>query len=108
MAEVYQRAQAELTTSLATIYSCPSSTSAVVIGMRFTNIDGSSSVNVEAKVGASGSTMYVLAPNTPLPVGSSLSGLSGDKLIMEAGEILEAKASANGDASLILSVLEIS
>ena len=109
MAEVYQRAQAELTTSLATIYTCPGgSTSAVVIGMRFTNIDGSSSVNVEAKVGASGSTMYVLAPNTPLPVGSSLSGLSGDKLIMEAGEILEAKASANGDASLILSVLEIS
>ena len=108
MAEVYQRAQAELTTSLATIYSCPSSTSAVVIGMRFTNIDGSSSVNVEAKVGASGSTMYVLAPNTPLPVGSSLSGLSGDKLIMEAGEILEAKASANGDADIMLSVLEIS
>jgi hypothetical protein len=108
MAEVYQRSQAELTTSLATIYTCPGSTSAVVIGMRFTNIDGSASVNVEAKVGASGSTKYVLAPNTPLPVGSSLSGLSGDKLIMEAGEILEAKASANGDADIMLSVLEIS
>jgi hypothetical protein len=108
MAEVYQRAQAELTTSLATIYTVPGGTSSVVIGMRFTNIDGSSSVNVEAKVGASGSTKYVLAPSTPLPIGSSLSGLSGDKLIMEAGEILEAKASANGDADIMLSVLEIS
>ena len=108
MAEVYQRAQAELTTSLSTIYQVPGGTSSVVIGMRFTNIDGSTSVNIEAKVGASGSTMYVLAPNTPLPVGSSLSGLSGDKLIMEAGEILEAKASSAGDASLIISVLEIS
>jgi hypothetical protein len=34
--------------------------------------------------------------------------LSGDKLIMEAGEIFEAKASANGDADIMLSVLEIS
>jgi hypothetical protein len=108
MAEVYQRAQAELTTALATIYTCPGATSAVVIGMRFTNIDGTSSVNVEAKVGASGSTKYVLAPSTTLPIGSSLSGLSGDKLIMEAGEIFEAKASANGDADIMLSVLEIS
>ena len=108
MPEVYQRAQAELTTSLATVYTCPASTSSVVIGMRFTNIDGSNSVNVEAKVGASGSTKFIISPGTPLPVGSSLSGLSGDKLIMEAGEILEAKASANGDADIMLSILEIS
>ena len=108
MAEVYQRAQAELTTSLATIYSCPAGKSCVVIGMRFTNIDGSSSVNVEAKVGASGSTKYIVAPSTPLPVGSSLGALGTEKLILEASEIVEAKASANGDASLILSVLEIS
>lgn len=108
MAETYQRAQAELTTSLSTIYTCPGSTSSVVIGLRFTNIDGSSSVNVECKAGASGSTKYVVAPSTPLPVGASLSGLSGDKLILEAGEILEAKASANGDADIMVSVLEIS
>ena len=65
-------------------------------------------MNVEIKVGASGSTKRIIGVDTPLPVGSSLSALSGDKLILETGEILEAKASANTQADIIVSVLEIS
>ena len=107
MAEVYQRAQAELTTSFATVYTVPGATSSVVIGCRISNI-GSSSVNVEIKVGASGSTKRIIGVATPLPVGSSLSALSGDKLILEAGEIIEAICSANTQADIIVSILEIS
>jgi len=106
MAEVYQRAQAELTTSFATVYTVPGATSSVVIGCRISNI-GSSSVNVEIKVGASGSTKRIIGVATPLPVGSSLSALSGDKLILEAGEIVEAICSSANSADLIISVLEI-
>tara|TARA_R110000803_G_C11924171_1_gene314688 strand:- start:60 stop:383 length:324 start_codon:yes stop_codon:yes gene_type:complete len=107
MAEVYQRAQAELTTSFATVYTVPGATSSVMIGCRLSNI-GASSVNVDIKVGASGSTKRIIGADTPLPVGSSLSALSGDKLILEAGEILEAKASSNTQADIIVSILEIS
>jgi len=107
MAEVYQRAQAELTTSFATVYTVPGGTSSVVIGCRLSNI-GAASVNVEIKVGASGSTKRIIGVDTPLPVGSSLSALSGDKLILEAGEIVEAKCSNSNSADLIISVLEIS
>jgi hypothetical protein len=109
MANTFQRVQYDLTTGLATAYTCPSATTAIVIGFRLTNIDGSASVNVEAKVGASGTTKYYIAPNTPLPAGSSLGCMEGgEKLVLEASEIIELKASANGDASAQLSILEIS
>ena len=107
MAEVYQRAQALLTTSFAQAYVVPAATSSVVIGCRVSNI-GASSCNIEVKVGASGSTMHISGVDTPLPVGSSLSLLAGDKLILEPGEILEAKSSASSNANIVLSILEIS
>ena len=109
MANTFQRVQFDLTTSLATAYTCPSATTAIVIGFRITNIDGSASVNVEAKLGATGTTKYYVAPNTPIPAGSSLGCLEGgEKLVLEASEIIELKASATGDASAQLSILEIS
>ena len=106
MAEVYQRIGTELTTSFVSQYTVPGATSSVVIGCRI-SIIGSSSGNVEIKVGASGSTKRIIGVDTPLPVGSSLSALSGDKLILEAGEIVEAKCSSANSADLIISVLEI-
>ena len=54
MANTFQRVDAALGTSFATAYTVPSATTAIIIGMRLTNIDGSASVNVEAKIGASG------------------------------------------------------
>ena len=109
MPNVFQRVQHDLTTSLATAYTCPGSTTAIVIGFRITNIDGTNSVNVEATVGASGSGKYYIAPNTPLPAGSSLSAMDGgEKLVLEAAEIIQLKASVVSDASAQISILEIS
>ena len=46
MANVFQRVDAALGTSLATVYTVPSATKAIIIGFRIKNIDGSASVNV--------------------------------------------------------------
>lgn len=109
MANTFKREQFDLTTSLATAYTCPVGATAIVIGFRITNIDGSASVNVEAKIGASGSEKYYIAPNTPIPAGSSLGCMEGgEKLVLEASELIKLKASATGDASAQLSILEIS
>jgi hypothetical protein len=109
MANTFQRVDAALGTGFSTAYTVPSSTTAILIGFRLTNIDGSSSVNVEAKIGASGSTRHLVAPGTPLPVGSSLGCIAGgEKVVLEAAEIIELKASAAGDAEAQISILEIS
>ena len=109
MANVFQRVHAELTASLATRYTCPSSTQAIVIGLRYSNIDGTNSVNVEGKCGASGSTKYFNAKDTPVPAKGTFVGLeAGEKLVLEASEIFEAKASATGDCDIMMSILEIS
>ena len=108
MATTYQRVHAELTTSLATVYTCPAATSAIILSARASNIDGTVSATFEAKAGASGSTKYIQAVGTPLPVGSSLNMQDGgEKWILEANEILEAKASANGDVDMMLSIAEL-
>ena len=108
MANTFQRVQYDLTTSLGTAYTCPGGTTAIVIGFRITNIDGTNSVNVEGKVGQSGSTKYYIAPNTPLPAGSSLGCMDGgEKLVLEAADLIELKASVVSDASAQLSILEI-
>lgn len=109
MANTFQRVDAALGTSFATAYTVPSATTAIIIGMRLTNIDGSASVNVEAKIGASGSTRHFIGPNTPVPAGSSLGCIEGgEKVVLEAGEIVELKASAAGDCEAQISILEIS
>ena len=108
MANVFQRVDAALGTGLATVYTVPGATKAIIIGFRITNIDGSASVNVEAKIGASGSTRWFVEPNTPLPAGSSLGCIEGgEKVVLEAAEIIELKASATGDAEAQISILEI-
>lgn len=54
-------------------------------------------------------TVAFNAPGSPVPSGSSFVGLEpGEKLILEAGEIFEAKASANEDVAITMSILEIS
>ena len=109
MANVFQRVDAALGTGFATAYTVPGSTTAILIGLRLTNIDGTNSVNVEVKCGASGSTRHLIGVGTPLPAGSSLSCLEGgEKLVLEAAEIIEVKASATGDAEAKISILEIS
>ena len=109
MANTFQRVDAALGTGFSTAYVVPSATTGIIIGFRLTNIDGSASVNVEAKIGASGSTRHFIAPNTPLPAGSSLGCIEGgEKVVLEAGEIVELKASAAGDCEAQISILEIS
>ena len=112
------------------IYTTPSSTTTVVIGLMLTNIHTS---QVTAKVllesdtsgdatasasqtnnigagtgdGANNNTTAVLLNNAPIPVGSTLELLSGGKVIMQPTDTITISCSVADKLSGALSIMEI-
>lgn len=105
MANTFKRVRAELTTTLATIYTVPASTTTIVIGAQIANKDGVNSVDVDL-VFSDGTDAYISGKDTPLPAKNNFGPLHG-KAVLETGDTVKGKASANGDADLWLSILEI-
>jgi len=111
------------------IYTTPSSTTAVVIGLMLTNIHtaqitakillesdtagGSGSASQTNNIGAgtgAGSTpntTAVLLNNAPIPVGSTLELLSGGKVILQPTDTLTISCSVADKLSGALSIMEI-
>ena len=99
--------------ALSTVYTVPSSTTAVIIGLTIANIKGQS-ITADAQIvtastsGENADNVYIVK-DIPLPTGSSIEVMSGNKIILEAGDIVKA-AGSNGsgnDADVILSIMEI-
>ena len=110
MAEVFNRASAELTPSFATIYSAPTTTGdvAVVLSALVANVDGTNAADVDLCIYSGGVALTggKLASTISVPADSSLE-LIPNKVVLKAGESLYAKASAASDLELTVSVLEI-
>jgi len=90
---------ASVGTSAVTVYTVPSSTTSVVIGLNVAN-RSASQITVDVQLGST----YIIK-SVPIPVASSLSVLDG-KIIMETTETLVVTSSASSSADVILSVLE--
>ena len=90
---------ASVGTSAVTVYTVPSSTTSVVIGLNIAN-RSASQITADVQLGST----YIIKA-VPIPVASSLSVLDG-KIIMETTETLRVTSSASSSADVILSVLE--
>lgn len=96
-----------LTNTAATVYTCPSATTAVIILCQAANETSTvEPVTVQWR-DSSAATTYILANAVQVPVNASLSCVSG-KLVLEAGDYIEAFSDASNQIELTLSVLEIS
>ena len=99
--------------ALSAVYTVPSSTTAVIIGLTISNIKGQS-ITADAQIVTASSTgenaddVYIVK-DVPLPAGSSIEVMSGNKIILEAGDIVKAAGSnsSGNDADVILSIMEI-
>ena len=109
MAETFKNFKLALGTSSATAYTCPAATTAIVLLLQVSNIDGTNeadaSVSWTDASDSDASTALVSA--VPIPAGSSLGVLSG-KLVLEAGDAIAGLASAASDLVLTGSVVEMS
>ena len=100
--------------ALSTVYTVPANTTAVIIGLTISNIKGSS-ITADAQIVTASSTgenaddVYIVKA-VPLPAGSSIEVMSGNKIILEAGDVVKGGGSnaSGNDADVILSIMEIS
>ena len=97
-----------ITNSARTIYTCPGSTTAIVLTLRITNVDGSSNDTITADVvdGSSGSAK--LAHTMTVPADSSVELAGTSKIVLENGDKIDLTGGASsGDLEAFVSVLEI-
>ena len=106
------KTKAAIDASLVSVYTVPANTTAVVIGLTIANIKGSS-VTADAQLvtasssGENADNVYVIK-DVPLPTGASIEVMAGNKIVLEAGDIVKVKGSVTNAVDAILSIMEIS
>jgi len=101
-------------TSVDTIYTVASSTTTAVLGVMVGNtttgqitatVTLSSNTSNRAGANDEANQDVELVTNAPIPVGGTLELLAGNKVVMEATDLL--KLTASGAADITLSIMEI-
>ena len=88
------------------IYTAPAATTTVVIGITMANVAGSG-VNVGVGITRASSEYIKLLKNAPLPQGSSLEFMAGNKVVLEATDTLTVDSDTNNSVDAALTIMEI-
>ena len=108
MAEAFKNAYLNITNSQQTIYTNSSGGTAIVLTLRITNVDGSSSDTITADVidGSSGNARIAFTMTVPADSSLELAGTS--KIVLENGDKIDLTGGASsGDLEAFISYLEI-
>ena len=93
-------------TSLTTVYTCPTNFTAKIKEVWVTNVDGSSAADITLKwTDASASATYAIL-STKSVAADSYVQLADTNIILEAGDIFKAQASAANDITVSLFIEE--
>ncbi len=98
------KANVGLTTS--NVYVVPASTTTVVIGVTLANTSGSG-INVGVGVTRASADDISVLKNVPIPQGSSLEFMQGNKVVLEATDTLTAESDVNSTLDVALTIMEI-
>lgn len=107
MANTFKNEYYDVTASLATAYTCPASTTAIVLTCRITNVDGTNDATIDAEVVDTSSGQSYIAYELSVPADTTVELAGTSKLVLEAGDVVKLKASAASDLEAYFSVLEI-
>ena len=110
MAETFKNKTLDVTSVAQSIYTCPVATTAIVITLRVTNVDGSADDTITAEVNDSSASLTAeIAHTMTVPADASLELAGTSKIVLEAGDDIELTGGASsGDLEAFISVLEIS
>lgn len=95
-------------TSAATVYTVPSSTTTVTVGLTIANRTASQ-ILIDAYITSSedgSATDAYIVKSAPVPSGSSLSVLDG-KMVLQATDVVKVLSNTASSADAILSIMEI-
>ena len=87
-----------------TVYTVPSSTTTVVIGLTLSNTS-SSQITIDIKLNA-GQVVH-LAKDIPIPAASSFEYMGGNKIVMETGHSLILQSDSANSLDTVASIMEI-
>ena len=105
------KTKAGIDTSLVSIYTVPADTKTIVLGLTISNVQGGS-VTADAQIvtasssGENADDAYIIK-SVPLPAGSSIEVMAGNKLVLEAGDVVKVKGSVTNAVDALLSIMEI-
>ena len=96
------------------LYTTPGSTTTVVLGIMVANVHSSqvtASVKLVSDTSGGGraatNTTTFLVKDAPIPVGSSLELLSGNKVVLETTDKIQIDCSVSDKVSVTMSIMEI-
>ncbi len=98
------KANVGVTTS--NVYVVPTSTTTVVIGVTLANTSGSG-INVAIGITRASTDDISVLKNVPIPQGSSLEFMQGNKVVLEATDSLTAYSDVNNTLDVALTIMEI-
>ena len=94
-----------------TLYTVPSSTTTVILGLMLCNVHTSqvtASVKLESDTSDTETNADVmLVKDIPIPVGSTVELLSGNKVVMQTTDVLKIDCSVAAKIDAALSIMEI-
>ena len=88
------------------IYTAPAATTTVVIGITMSNTSGSG-VNVGVGITRASAEDFKLLKNAPIPQGSSLEFMAGNKIVLETTDTLTVDSDTNNSVDTALTIMEI-
>ena len=107
MANTFTSAATGSNTSITTLYTCPSATTAVVHAVYLSNKDGTNDANISLSVSGSANfqTRRYLLKTVDVPADSTV--VVEKPINLGIGDKLETQASANNDIDVFASILEM-
>ena len=92
----------------ATLYTCPTSTTSVILGLAITNKTAQAvTVKVQMTDASDGNGTRQLLNDVSIPGNTTLEILSGQKYILEASDILKIQAGAATSLDAVLGLMQI-
>ena len=94
-----------------TLYTVPSSTTTIVLGLMLCNVDTSQrlvDVHIESNTSDNKSNSNVHAiKDAPIPAGSTLEVMAGNKVVLQATDVLKIDCDVAAKIDATLSIMEI-
>ena len=88
------------------VYVVPGATTTTVIGITLANVSGSG-INVGVGITRAAADNVSVLKNVPIPQGSSLEVMQGNKIVLEATDTLTVKSDVNSSLDVSVTIMEM-
>ena len=104
MANDFKGVQSVNVTAVTTVYTAPASKDSIILELDIANTTASAVTASAEVLDSSASTDAYIVKDAPIPAGSSLQVISGQKVILETGDSI--RVTASGACDVVCSILE--